>query len=484
MLEGVAIVGQPACPFDLPCLTPGGIAERTSLEDYRGRWLALMFYPRDFSIVCPTEITAFSARYEEFATRNCEIVAVSVDSVETHREWTTSAEADGGIGPVKFTLASDADGEVARLYNSWDAVNQVSLRGLFLIDPQGVLQYSVTHSLSVGRSVDELLRVIDALRTGGVCPVSWTRADGTIDVEHLLRPGLVLGHYRIEKEIGKGAFGTVFAARDLLLQRRVALKILRKDLVQSRGQLLEEARTAARLMHPNVCSVFAIEETEGLPLIAMEFIEGTALDRMIAAGDSSQHATEIAAGIALGLAAAHAQSIVHGDLKPANILIQADGVPKILDFGLAKADKHRHEETAKSSTVQQQPLAKITALDETLDSSAAPVEAEIENSRRPTRIQGTPLYMAPEQMAGQSGTTASDVFSFGLLWFELQTGRKALPDGSLNQLLNRLHSATLAADLSTSMPAVYQTLFATMLSRDPALRPTMQEVAEVLTGPT
>src|SRR5262249_4291269 len=157
--------------------------------------------------------------------RNCRILGVSVDSIESHREWLATPPAEGGLGHLQFPLASDSDGGVARSFGIWLPETEVSTRGLFLIDPQGIGQYAVVHNMSVGRNVNEILRVLEALQSGGLCPAGWTTADGNLDPELALRPGRVLGHYRIQRLLGSGTFGSVFAAWDLRLQRNVALKL-------------------------------------------------------------------------------------------------------------------------------------------------------------------------------------------------------------------------------------------------------------------
>ena len=202
-------VGDAAPDFTLECISLDQDHPRTvSLRDYRGRWLMLFFYPRDFTFVCPTELTAFSATIDDFEQRECDILGLSVDSIALHQEWIATPPSDGGLGPLQFPLGSDPDGVISRAYNVWVPDKQISTRGMFLIDPESVLQYAVVHNLSVGRTPDEVLRVLDALRTGGLCPSSWTSADGTIDLEGALEAGRILGHYRIRKSLGGGAFGT------------------------------------------------------------------------------------------------------------------------------------------------------------------------------------------------------------------------------------------------------------------------------------
>ncbi len=454
----------------MPCVCTGDDAVVTiRRSDYAGRWLILVFYPRDFSFVCPTELTAFSARMPDFKARGCDLLGISVDSVDLHREWLSAPVEAGGLGPLQFPLASDSDGATARAYNVWVDQKKISSRGLFIIDPAGVLQYSVVHNLSVGRNPDEVFRVLDALRSGGLCPVSWTAADGTIDPERELRPGRVLGHYRILRRLGSGTFGAVFAARDLHLERTVALKVLKRSIVESRKSLLKEARAAARLNHPHVCTIYAVEEEDGLPVVAMEYLDGEPLSEVIAGLDRDR-AMRLAAQIASALAAAHAAGVVHGDLKPANVIVTRQGIAKVLDFGLALAEKP----------------ASITPGDQTIAAAAlevladAALDATIEHAepaaRKPSGIQGTPAYMSPEQASGLVPTAASDVFSFGLVLLEMLTGRRALADRLIIDLLWKLQSEELGPRLVAKVDGPDRELLLAMLARDSTLRPVIRDV--------
>jgi peroxiredoxin (alkyl hydroperoxide reductase subunit C) len=172
-----AQVGQPAPDFAAPAAFPG---EATSsplrtvrLSDYRGRWLVFFWYPLDFTTVCPTEITALSDRLDEFADREADILGASTDSVYSHRVWMGLGRERQGIADLRFPLLSDKTGRIARDYGVLLEDEGVALRGLFLIDPEGVIQYAVTHNLNVGRSVDETLRVLEAIQSGGLCGSDW-----------------------------------------------------------------------------------------------------------------------------------------------------------------------------------------------------------------------------------------------------------------------------------------------------------------------
>ena len=169
-----AKVGQPAPHFNmLSTKNLKTLDEAVTLEDYKGKWLILFFYPYDFSFVCPTEIRALSARYEEFKDLNTEILGVSTDSVYSHKAWLQSPEEDNGIQGTKYLLASDNNHAVSEAYGVLVKEEGAALRGLFIIDPDGILQYSVIHNMDVGRSVDETLRVLEALQAGGLCGADW-----------------------------------------------------------------------------------------------------------------------------------------------------------------------------------------------------------------------------------------------------------------------------------------------------------------------
>ncbi len=169
-----AKVGDKAPDFNMPSTANlKTLDANVQLSDYSGKWLVFFFYPLDFTFVCPTEITAMSDRLDEFKSRNTEIIGVSTDSVYSHRAWIQTPREQNGIADLKYPLASDITKKVADAYGVLIENQGIALRGLFIIDPEGILQYSVVHNLNVGRSVDEVLRVLDALQTGGLCPSDW-----------------------------------------------------------------------------------------------------------------------------------------------------------------------------------------------------------------------------------------------------------------------------------------------------------------------
>lgn len=166
-------VGKPAPDFKMTtALGDGSGFGEAKLKDYDGKWLVLFFYPLDFTFVCPTEITAFSERADEFKDLDAEILGVSVDSEHSHKAWINS-----DLGKLNFPLAADMKKSVARDYGVLIEEEGVALRGLFIIDPEGVVKYSAVHHNDIGRNVDETLRVLKALQTGGLCPANWTEGD-------------------------------------------------------------------------------------------------------------------------------------------------------------------------------------------------------------------------------------------------------------------------------------------------------------------
>jgi alkyl hydroperoxide reductase subunit AhpC len=440
------LIGNPAPPFDLPCTRfPDPHRNRVSLERYRGRWLVLVFYPRDFSLVCPTELISLSQRYEEFEKQNCELLGISCDSVESHERWMATPVARGGLGGLNFPLASDPEGQVSRAYGVYQEQQHVAVRGLFIIDPGGVVQYQVVHSLSVGRRSQEVLRVLNALQSGGLCREDWMADSGHIDPYSAFQSGHFFSHYLIESEVGSGTFARVYRARDLQLDRPVALKVFKPDCPVTPSTALAEARSAAALNHPNVCTIYAVDDTAGVPIIAMEFVAGEVLSSIQRRRRLEfEEVLSISRQIAAGMAAAHEAGIVHGDLKPENLMVSAEGVVKILDFGLARR-LHR---------------IRRPKLEETDDFGVA--EAG-------DGIFGTPRYLAPEQTRGEPASFATDVFALGVILYELATGKPAFEASSLLRVLEQIRSLDPDALLRDS-PSPFRCLLRPLLEPDPHRR--------------
>jgi peroxiredoxin (alkyl hydroperoxide reductase subunit C) len=179
----IAKVGKPAPDFDMPSTKNiETLKENVKLADYRGKWLILLFYPLDFTFVCPTELIHFSDRLDELQGVGAEVVGVSTDSVHSHRAWLKTPRDKNGIEGVKYPIASDVAGKLSRQYNILVEEANIALRGLFIINPEGILQYAVVHDLNIGRSVDETLRVLQGLQTGGLCGADWKPGESNLKV--------------------------------------------------------------------------------------------------------------------------------------------------------------------------------------------------------------------------------------------------------------------------------------------------------------
>lgn len=216
----------------------------------------------------------------------------------------------------------------------------------------------------------------------------------------------VVSHYRILEKLGGGGMGVVYRAEDLVLGREVALKFLPPELAGDAAavdRFRREARAASSLNHPNVCTIYGVEECDSQPVIVMELIEGETLAARLERGPlAADEAVRLAIQIAGALDAAHRRAVVHRDLKPSNLLVTRAGI-KVLDFGLAKMDR-----TAR----------------ETADAPQGP------GITRYGAIMGTPSYMSPEQVRGGETDARSDIYSFGLVLYEMLTGRRALEDSA------------------------------------------------------
>ena len=172
------LIGQPAPNFSAPAVVNGGFKD-VSLENFKGKYVVLFFYPLDFTFVCPTEITAFADRYSEFSALNTEVIGVSVDSKFSHLAWIQMEKKKGGLGgSLPYPLVSDISKKISEDFGVLTA-EHIALRGLFIIDREGVVQHSTINNLAFGRSVDETLRTLQALQyiqsnPGEVCPAGWT----------------------------------------------------------------------------------------------------------------------------------------------------------------------------------------------------------------------------------------------------------------------------------------------------------------------
>lgn len=177
------LVGNPAPGFTAKAVVDGNIAD-FSLSDLQGKYVVLVFYPLDFTFVCPTELQAFQKMSAEFEKRNAQVVACSVDSPYTHLAWLSTPASNGGIEGITYPLVADLDKSIARNFHVLNEKEGIAYRGLFVIDRDGVVRHQLVNDLPIGRNVDEALRFLDALATyetqGEVCPANWQVGDKTM----------------------------------------------------------------------------------------------------------------------------------------------------------------------------------------------------------------------------------------------------------------------------------------------------------------
>ena len=175
------LVTNPAPDFTATAVMPdNSFNENFKLSDFKGKYVVLFFYPLDFTFVCPSEIIAFDKALEKFKAANCEVISVSVDSAFTHLAWKNTPRNKGGIGDVQFPMVADIDKSISKNYQV--LVNEsISLRGLFLLDKDGVIRHQLVNDLPLGRNVEEALRLLDALqfteKYGEVCPANWNKGE-------------------------------------------------------------------------------------------------------------------------------------------------------------------------------------------------------------------------------------------------------------------------------------------------------------------
>src|SRR6266704_1096620 len=231
-----------------------------------------------------------------------------------------------------------------------------------------------------------------------------------------INAGTKLGRYEIRSKIGEGGMGEVYLAQDTKLDRKVALKILPAEVAAHSDRMkrfVQEAKAASALNHPNIITIYEIDETESGHFIAIEFIEGETLrERMRKASIKPGEVLDVAAQIASALYAPHAAGIVHRDVKPENIMMRADGIVKVLDFGLAKLTERLPPES--------------------VDADAA-TKALVQTE--PGVVMGTAVYMSPEQARGLTVDARTDIFSLGIVLFEMVAGRFPFEGANRNEIL-------------------------------------------------
>lgn len=271
-----------------------------------------------------------------------------------------------------------------------------------------------------------------------------------------------LSGYEIVERIGRGGMGVVYKAREANLDRYVAIKLLREDRAHTRDQLLRflrEARTASSLNHPGICTVHALSEHDGRPFIVMELIEGLTLRSLVERRPTPDEVARLIGQAALALAAAHAAGVVHRDIKPENIMARPDGHVKVVDFGLARL-------------LPEGFPARVSGRSPTGNDSGSD----------PGTAAGTLAYMSPEQTRSEPVGSASDVFSLGIVAYELATGRHPFAADSHWETFSAIATQTPVPPgrLAPAISADLDALLLQMLDKDPRLRPTAAEIAVTL----
>jgi eukaryotic-like serine/threonine-protein kinase len=271
--------------------------------------------------------------------------------------------------------------------------------------------------------------------------------------------GRTISHYRVLEKLGGGGMGVVYKAEDTKLKRLVALKFLPENVMRDPTALerfRREAQAASAINHPNICTIYDIDEANGLPFIAMELLEGTTLKHRLTGQLVALEAMlEIAIDVADGLDAAHSRGIIHRDLKPANIFIVARGQAKILDFGLAK----------------QVGAIAGGAGGETASGGAATVDSD-PNLTSPGTALGTIAYMSPEQVRGEELDARTDLFSFGLVLYEMATGRQAFTGNTSGMIFHAIleREPAAAARVNPELPAALDGIISKALEKNLRLR--------------
>ena len=257
--------------------------------------------------------------------------------------------------------------------------------------------------------------------------------------------GRTILHYRILKEIGKGGMGSVYKAEDLKLNRMVAIKALAADLVgdeKARLRFMREARAASAIDHPNICTVYEINEVEDILFIVMQYVEGKTLKKYIGGRPVQlDQALEFSLQLADALAEAHRRNVIHRDIKSSNIMLNERNQSKILDFGLAK-------------------------LNLALEHGGPATDSDITQVGSPF---GTASYMSPEQARGEKSDARSDIFSLGVVMYEMLTGRLPFKGKSSVEVMYAVINET-PPPMGDQVPAGLQQIISRTLTKDPAGR--------------
>ena len=287
-----------------------------------------------------------------------------------------------------------------------------------------------------------------------------------------LAPGTEVEHFRVERLLGRGGMGEVYLARDIQLDRLVALKVIRPEQALSAEgvrRLLDEARTTARFNHPNVVTIYHVGTTpDGLPYLALEYLDGETLRQRMQRGP--MHLSEILHvlhAITNALAEAQAHGVLHRDLKPENVMQLRDGRVRVLDFGLAVLEPATPSNSAAKMDPKADPI----------------VDSDTELLSHSRALRGTPAYMAPEQWRGDAAVEATDVWALGVILFEAITGRRPFTESNIGALCARVTDDQPGPSLqafAAMIPPALRHLCEGCLAKHPAARPTVGQVITTL----
>lgn len=302
---------------------------------------------------------------------------------------------------------------------------------------------------------DSMAATLVRRKPHGSCPDDTARAP-------LLAGGELVDHFEVVRQLGHGAMGQVYLARDSKLGRKVALKLMRPELfanAEAIARFQHEARAMARVNHPNVVTIHAVGEHRGMPYVAMEYVDGeplsARLDSQVMAVDD---ALRISLGIAEALREAHKLGVVHRDLKPENVIASQDGRIRVVDFGLAKMQDVDNADTF----------------------APTPVKADDPLSTLAGHRIGTPLYMSPEQWKAEETNSAVDVWALGVMLHEMLTGRVPFHAQNLVDLARRVCDDQEEVRIDERVPPPLRELVRRCLARDKSVRPDIHEVIEEL----